>query len=181
MTERDTSSLTPDVLKHLDELEAVLRAHLAAMTALHLWQPRKIGYLKKHQLAEIEAFNRQEEEQVARIMQSESRRQVLMTVIQQELGLLGEGELQLTSLVGRLPVERAERLSQLRDRLLVVTAELKESQGRVAELLRISMAFVHHSMDVFAQLAQVVPATGYGEGGSVSAGALSSYLLDRRA
>jgi hypothetical protein len=172
---------SPSGLKHLDELETVLQAQLAAITALNLWQPRKLGFLKLHQLTDIEAFNRQEEEQVGRIVQLESRRQVLMTLLQHEMGLVDRETVDLSALLAVLPEARAARLEQLRERILSVGAQLREAQSVVADLLKVSLAFVHHTMDVFAQLAQVAPNTGYGESGGVTSHVMGSFLLDQRA
>jgi hypothetical protein len=72
---------------HLDQLELVLGQQVAGMTALKNWLPRKIELIKGRNVADLEAFNRREEEQVARLQQAEAQRQVLMGMIAAELGL----------------------------------------------------------------------------------------------
>jgi hypothetical protein len=104
-----------------------------------------------------------------------------MTLLQHEMGLVDRETVDLSALLAVLPEARAARLEQLRERILSVGAQLREAQSVVADLLKVSLAFVHHTMDVFAQLAQVAPNTGYGESGGVTSHVMGSFLLDQRA
>jgi hypothetical protein len=164
---------------HLDQLELVLAQQIAGLTSVKNWLPRKLELIKTHKLPELEAFNRREEEQVSRLTQAESQRQVLLGLLARELGLdatptLGE----LMALVGP---EYAERLALRRDQLTALTDQIREGQALTNELLRVSLDFVHYSIDIFAKLAVATPAGGYGGSGDVLATPVSSFLVNRTA
>lgn len=166
---------------HLDQLELVLGHQVAAMTALKNWMPRKIELIKRHRLDELEAFTRREEEQVGRLQQAESQRQVLVSMIALELGL--DGQVPLTTLLAHIPPAVASRLADKADQLAALVVQLRAGQAEIAELLRISLDYVHFSMDVFAQLATAAPPVAYGYGGLGEAPPpqTASWLVDRQA
>lgn len=153
---------------------------VAGMTALKNWLPRKIDLIKGSRLADLEAFNQREEEQVARLQQAEAQRQVLMGLIAREIGL-GEAVLPLSALLPHVPAPVAERLAAKGDQLQGLVAQVKDGQAMAAELLRVSIDLVHHTMDVFAQLATAAPPTGYGNAGDMQARPTASWLVDRQA
>lgn len=170
---------------HLDQLDLMLGHQVAAMTALKNWLPRKIELIKKHQLADLEAFNSREEEQVGRLQQAESQRQVLVTMIALELGL--DGKTSLSELLPHVPSTHRERLTTKADQLKALIQQIKEGHALASELLRVSLEYVHFSMDIFAQLATAAPPTGYSAGhagfGDMDAppSASASWLVDRQA
>jgi hypothetical protein len=166
---------------HLDQLELVLGHQVAAMTALKNWMPRKIELIKGHRLEELEAFTRREEEQVARLQQAESQRQVLVSMLALELGL--EGGSPLSTLLAYLPEAAQDRIAAKGDALAALVVQLKQGQQEIADLLRVSLDYVHFSMDVFAQLVTAAPPTAYGYGGAAEAPPQSSasWLVDRQA
>ena len=166
---------------HLDQLELVLAQQVAGMTALKNWLPRKIELIKSHQLSELEAFNQREEEQVARLQQAESHRQVLLGLIALELGLDGGVPLTLTGLLPHVPEATRARLIDRGEQLQALVTQLREGQAVVNDLLRVSLQFVHHTMDVFAELATAAPPSGYGAAGDRHDQPAASWLLDHQA
>lgn len=166
---------------HLDQLELVLGHQVAALTALKNWLPRKVELVKRHRLDELEAFTRREEEQVGRLQQAESQRQVLVSMIALELGL--DGSAPLSTLLGHMPVQVAERIAEKANQLAALVVQLRQGQQEVAELLRLSLDYVHFSMDVFAQLATAAPPMAYGYGGLGESAPpqTASWLVDRQA
>lgn len=166
---------------HLDQLELVLGHQVAALTALKNWMPRKIDLIKRHRLEELEAFTRREEEQVARLQQAESQRQVLVSMLALELGL--EGGAPLSMLLAYLPEAAQDRIASQGDALASLVMQLKQGQQEIADLLRVSLDYVHFSMDVFAQLVTAAPPTAYGYGGAAEAppSSSASWLVDRQA
>jgi hypothetical protein len=166
---------------HLDQLELVLAAQVAGMTALKNWMPRKIELIRGSRLRELEAFNLREEEQVSRLQQAESQRQVLMSLIAHELGLPEGPGAPLQALLPHVGPDAAERLAEKREQLRALTAQLAEGQTLAGEMLRVNLELVHHTMDVFAQLATAAPPTGYGHGGDLHARPTASWLVDRQA
>lgn len=166
---------------HLDQLELVLAQQVAGMTALKNWLPRKIELIRKNRLAELEAFNQREEEQVGRLQQAESQRQVLVGMIAMELGLPGGGQTPLSELLPHLPEAARDRVAERGNQLQALVAQLKDGQAVVSELLRVSLEYVHYTMDIFAQLATAAPPTGYGDSGDLHARPTASWLVDQQA
>jgi hypothetical protein len=166
---------------HLDQLELVLASQVAGMTALKNWMPRKIELIRGNRLRELEAFNVREEEQVSRLQQAESQRQVLMGLIALELDLPEGASTPLSGLVPHVDEAAGIRLAERRDQLRSLTAQLREGQDLASEMLRVSLEFVHTTMDVFAQLATAAPPTGYGTSGDLHARPTASWLVDRQA
>jgi hypothetical protein len=164
---------------HLDQLEQTLGQQVAGLTAIKNWLPRKLELIKGHRLQELEAFNAREEEQVTRLSQAESQRQVLLGLLARDLGLAAPPT--LAELIGLVPAPYAERLQARREQLQTLTEQIREGQRTQAELLRVSLDFVHYSMDVFAQLATAAPAQGYGHAGDVAAPTTASWLVNRKA
>ncbi|MDB5095595.1 MAG: hypothetical protein JWM80_16 [Cyanobacteria bacterium RYN_339] len=164
---------------HLDQLELVLGQQIAGLTAIKNWLPRKLELIKGHRLGELEAFNLREEEQVTRLSQAESQRQVLLGLLARDLELAAPPTLdELTKLV---PAPYGERLAAKREQLKALTEHIREGQVLQEELLRVSLEFVHYSMDVFAKLATAAPAAGYGDAGDVAAPAVASWLVNHKA
>lgn len=164
---------------HLDQLDQVLGQQVAGLTAIKNWLPRKIELVKSHRLPELEAFNQREEAQVVGLQHAESQRQVLMTLIARELGL--DRPPQLAALVDLLPAADRPRFEKRRDQLAALAADIKDGQAKVDALLRVSLEFVHHSMDVFAQLAIARPATGYGDDDLTAPPPSGSWMINRQA
>lgn len=164
---------------HLDQLEMTLGHQVAAMTAIKNWLPRKIALIKQNQLAELEAFNQREEAQVQRLQQADAQRQALLTMISLELGL--DAHLSLTALLPHVPETHRERLAARADQLKALIAEIKDGQALASELLRVSLDYVHFSIDIFAQLATAAPPSGYGDAGAATLQAGGSWLVDRQA
>jgi hypothetical protein len=167
----------PDVQAHLDQLDQVLGQQVAGLTAIRNWLPRKIELIKLHRLADLEAFNQREEEQVVRLQQAESQRKVLLDLIARELGLAAPPS--LAELAALVPGGDA-RLRVRRDQLSAVAAQIKDGQVKADALLRVSIDFVHHSMDVFAELAVARPPSGYGDDLSTPPPS-GSFLLNAKA
>lgn len=164
---------------HLDQLELVLGHQVAAMTAVKNWQPRKVELIKSNRLAELEAFNQREEEQVQRLQAAEAQRAALITMIALELGL--DAQIPLQELLPHLPASHQERLAARAEQLKGLIAQIRDGQALVSELLRVSLDYVHFSIDIFAQLAQAAPPTGYGDLGAASPPSGGSWLVDRQA
>jgi hypothetical protein len=162
-----------------EQLDLVLGQQVAGLTALKNWLPRKIELIKNHKLEELEAFNRREEEQVARLTQAESQRQVLLGLLAREFGLTGAPT--LSDLIAIAPPADAQKLTVRREHLIVLSAQIREGQTVAAELLRVSLDYVHYSQDVFAQLATAAPAAGYGGAGDAVAPSVASWLVNRTA
>ena len=154
---------------------------VAGMTALKNWLPRKLELIKGNRLPDLEAFNQCEEEQVARLQQAEAQRQVLLGLIARELGMPAEPALSLSALLPHVPAPVAERLAAKGEQLQALVAQVKDGQAMASELLRVSIQLVHHTMDVFAQLATAAPPTGYGHAGDMHARPTASWLVDRQA
>jgi hypothetical protein len=169
------------VQAHLDQLELVLAQQVAGMTALKNWLPRKIELIKGNRLAELEAFNQREEEQVGRLQQAEAQRQVLLGLIAMELGLPNGGATPLSELLPHVDGPARDRLAERGNQLASLVQQLKDGQAVVSELLRVSLQYVHYTMDVFAQLATAAPPTGYGDSGDLHARPTASWLVDRQA
>ena len=74
---------------HLDQLEQTLGQQVAGLTAIKNWLPRKLELIKGHRLQELEAFNAREEEQVTRLSQAESQRQVLLGLLAEDFAAAG--------------------------------------------------------------------------------------------
>lgn len=166
---------------HLDQLELVLGQQVAGMTALKNWLPRKIDLIKASRPGDLEAFNQREEEQVARLQQAEAQRQVLMGLLARDLGIEAAAPLSLTELLPHVGGPTAERLAAKGAQLQGLVAQVKDGQAVAAELLRVSIQLVQHTMDVFAELATAAPPTGYGDDGDVHARPTASWLVDRQA
>lgn len=166
---------------HLDQLELVLAQQIAGMTALKNWLPRKLQLIKAGRLPDLEAFNAREEEQVARLQQAEAQRQVLMGLIGRDLGLEPGEPPSLSTLLPHVGTDVRDRLTARGDQLSALVAQVKDGQAMAAELLRVSLELVHHTMDVFAELATAAPPTGYGQAGDVHARPTASWLVDRQA
>ena len=164
---------------HLDRLDLVLGQQVAGLTAIKNWLPKKTELVKTHRLADLEAFNKREEEQVARMQQAESQRQVLLGLLARELGLPRSPSLgELAELV---PPASRERLLARRDQLAAVSGQIKAGQQLVDALLGVSLDFVHHAMDAFAQLATARPRTAYGDEGFAAAEPAGSWLVNQHA
>jgi hypothetical protein len=166
---------------HLDQLELVLAQQIAGMTALKNWLPRKLQLITSGRLPDLEAFNAREEEQVARLQQAESQRQVLMGLIARDLGLEPGESPSLSTLLPHVAADVRDRLAAKGDQLSALVTQVKDGQAMAAELLRVSLELVHHTMDVFAELATAAPPTGYGQAGDVHARPTASWLVDRQA
>jgi hypothetical protein len=166
---------------HLDQLDLVLGQQIAGLTALRNWVPRKIDLIRSHKLRELEAFNIREEEQVTRLQQAESQRQVLLGLIAHDLGLDPASPPTLSNLIPLVPSDVSERLNARRETLTGLTRQIQEAQSVADELLRVSLDYVHYSMDIFAELATAIPPTSYGDAGDPSAPAVSSWLVNRQA
>lgn len=164
---------------HFEQLDLVLGQQVAGLTCVKNWLPRKIELVRKHRLAELEAFNRREEEQVARLTQAESQRQVLLALLAREFNLPSAPS--LNELIALAPAPFAAQLATRRDQLAALTAQIREGQELVSELLRVSLEYVHYTIDIFAKLATATPATGYGGGGDVVPTSVSSFLVNRTA
>lgn len=166
---------------HLEQLELVLGHQVAALTALKNWMPRKIELIKGHRLEELEGFTKREEEQVGRLQQAESQRQVLVSMIALELGL--DGSSPLSTLLGHMPAAVADRIAEKGNQLATLVVQLRDGQQDINALLRISLDYVHFSMDVFAQLATATPPMAYGYGGLGESAPpqTASWLVDRQA
>lgn len=164
---------------HLDQLELVLGHQVAALTAVKNWLPRKIELVKSNRLAELEAFNQREDEQVQRLQAAEAQRHALITMIALELGL--DAQLPLQDLLAHLPASHQESLAARAEQLKGLIAQIRDGQALVSELLRVSLDYVHFSIDIFAQLAQAAPPTGYGDLGAASPPPGGSWLVDRQA
>ncbi|HEY9722665.1 MAG TPA: flagellar export chaperone FlgN [Oscillatoriaceae cyanobacterium] len=164
---------------HLDQLELVLANQVAGLTALCNWQLRKIELIKGRRVQDLAAFVQREEEQVARLQQAESQRQALMGLLALEMGL--DAAMPLSELLPHLPEAYQERLGKRREQLRALVEKLREHQPLINELLRVSLDYVHFSMDIFAKLAAVVRPSSYGSTGDVAAPQLSSWLVDRQA
>lgn len=164
---------------NLDQLDQILGQQVAGLTAIKLWLPKKVELVKSHRLGDLEAFNKREEEQVVRLQQAESQRQVLLGLIARDLGL--ERTPTLAELVELAPPGAKERLAARRDQLTDLAAQIKAGQSLVDQLLRVSIDFVHHSMDVFAQLANARPKTGYGDDDFAAPPAGGSWLVNKHA
>lgn len=162
---------------NLDQLDLILGQQVAGLTAIKLWLPKKIELVKSHRLEELEAFNKREEEQVARLQQAEAQRQVLLGLIARDLGLAHTPT--LSELAAIAPSGAKERLTARHDQLATLAAQIKDGQALVDQLLRVSIDFVHHSMDVFAQLANARPKTGYGD--DFAPPAAASWLVNKHA
>lgn len=164
---------------NLDQLDQILGQQVAGLTALKLSLPKKIELVKSHRLAELEAFNKREEEQVVRLQQAESQRQVILAMIARDLGLAHVPSLaELTELA---PAGPRERLAARRDQLATLADQIKSGQALVDQLLRVSIDFVHYSMDIFAQLANARPKTGYGDDDFAAPVASASWLVNKHA
>lgn len=164
---------------NLDQLDQVLGQQVAGLTAIKLALPKKVELVKSHRLADLEAFNKREEEQVVRLQQAESQRQVLLSMIARDLGL--ERAPSLAELVELAPPGARERLAARRDQLTALAGQIKDGQALVDQLLRVSLDFVHHSMDAFAQLANARPKTGYGDDDFAAPEAAASWLVNKHA
>lgn len=164
---------------HFDQLDLVLGQQIAGLTAVKNWLPRKIDLIKRHRLSELEAFNRREEEQVSRLMQAESQRQVLLGLLARELQL--DSTPTLGELIAIAPAPHAQKLAARRDQLANLVTQIRDGQKVVSELLRVSLDYVHYSLDIFARLATAAPATGYGGAGNITAHTVSSFLVNRTA
>lgn len=165
---------------HLDQLDLVLGQQVAGLTAIKNWLPRKIELIKAHRLAELEAFNRREDEQVTRLGQAESQRQVLLGLLALEFELPSTPTLE--ELIRLVPEAYQAKLHTRRDQLVALTQQIQDGQRLANDLLRVSLEFVHYSMDVFAQLATAAPAAGYGgSGDSLAPTVGSSWLVNRTA
>lgn len=164
---------------NLDQLDQILGLQVAGLTAIKLALPKKVELIKSHRLAELEAFNKREEEQVVRLQQAESQRQVLIGLIARDLGL--EGTPSLAELVMMAPPGARERLAARRDQLADLAAQIKHGQALADQLLRVSLDFVHYSMDVFAQLANARPKTGYGDDDFAAPPPAASWLVNKHA
>lgn len=164
---------------HLDQLDQVLGQQIAGLTALRNWLPRKIELIKSHRLPELESFNKREEEQVVRLQQAESQRKVLLDLIARELGLSKPPS--LAELADLAPPAVRDRLIARRDQLAALSAQIKGGQAQVEALLRVSLDFVHHSMDVFAELAVARPTTGYGDDDLSAPPPAASWLVNQKA
>ena len=166
---------------HLEQLELVLASQVAGMTALKNWMPRKVELIRGNRLRELEAFNVREEEQVSRLQQAESQRQVLMNLIALDLDLPEGANTPLSGLIPHLDPATGARFAERRDQLRSLSDQLKEGQALAGELLRVSLEFTHATMDIFAQLATAAPPTGYGTSGDLHARPTASWLVDRQA
>lgn len=166
---------------HLDQLDLVLGNQIAGLTALRNWMPKKIELIKKHHLPEFEAFTRREEEQVSRLQQAESQRQVLTTMIARELGLEVTGPVTLSMLAEGLSSDQAERLLRRGEQLAALAADIAEAQSLVREMLSVSLEYVHFSLDLFAELAAAAPPAAYGNEGTVAPPEAGSFLVNRQA
>ncbi len=164
---------------NLDQLDQVLGQQVAGLTTIKLSLPKKIELVKAHRLADLEAFNKREEEQVVRLQQAESQRQVLLSLIARDLGL--DRTPSLAELVELAPTGARERLAARRDQLNTLAAQIKSGQALVDQLLRVSIEFVHYSMDIFAQLANARPKTGYGGDDFAAPEASASWLVNKHA
>jgi hypothetical protein len=167
------------VQAHLDQLDLILGQQVAGLTAIKNWLPKKVELIKSHRLAELEAFNQREEEQVVRLQQAESQRQVILGLIARELELTRTPS--LAELVELAPAGARERLAARRDALSALSEQIKTGQALVDQLLRVSLDFVHYSMDVFAQLANARPKTGYGSDDFAAPPPAASWLVNRHA
>lgn len=164
---------------HLDQLELVLANQVAGLTALCNWQPRKVELIKARRVEELAAFVQREEAQVARLQQAESQRQALLGLLGLEMGL--DASQPLSALLPHFPEDYRERLSKKGEQLRGLVAQLREHQPLLNELLRLSLDYVHFSMDVFAQLATAVRPSAYGRSGDVAVPQVASWLVDRQA
>jgi hypothetical protein len=80
-----------------------------------------------------------------------------------------------------VPEPVAQRLAAKGEQLAGLVATVKAGQDMANELLRVSIQLVHHTMDVFAELATAAPPTGYGHAGDLHARPTASWLVDRQA
>ena len=167
---------------HFEQLDQVLGQQIAGMTAVKNWLPRKIELIKAHRLQELEAFVQREEEQANRLTQAESQRQVLMGLLAREFNLPPrETALTLGELIALAPAPYAERFEARRQALAVLAAQIGEGHRRLDALLRVSMDYVHYTLDIFARLATAAPAAGYGGTGDVMPASNASWLVNRTA
>jgi len=164
---------------HFEQLDQVLGQQVAGLTAVKNWLPRKVEIIKKHRLGELEAFVRREEEQATRLMHAESQRQVLLGLLAREFDLPPAPT--LNDLIAVAPAPYAQRLAARRDHLAALAAQIKEGHRLLDELLRVSMDYVHYTLDIFARLATTTPATGYGSGGYATPTSTGSWLVNRSA
>lgn len=164
---------------NLDQLDQILGQQVAGLTAIKLSLPKKIELVKSHRLAELETFNKREEELVVRLQQAESQRQVLLGLIARDLDLTRTPS--LSELVELAPPGARERLTARRDQLATLAEQIKDGQALADQLLRVSLDFVHYSMDVFAQLANARPKTGYGDDDFTAPPASASWLVNKHA
>jgi len=169
------------VQAHLDQLELVLAQQVAGLTALKNWLPRKLELIRGHRPGDLEAFNQREEEQVGRLQQAEAQRQVLLSLLARDLGLDESQPLTLTGLMAHVDAATGDRLAAKGEQLADLINQVKHGQTVASEMLRVSIQFVHHTMDVFAQLATAAPPTGYGHDGDTHARPTASWLVDRQA
>lgn len=164
---------------HLPRLDEVLAHQGEGLARLAGLLPDKVRLVKEHRLQDLEAFVRQEQQLVDRLRKLESERGVLSALVAKALGLPTQPPPRLEALAQALGGAWGERLRAHHAAFVPLVEDLKQEQAKVAELLRLNLDFVHHEMELMAQLAAATRPTAYGEQGQGER--RSSFLLDSQA
>lgn len=168
-----------DLQNHFEQLEQTLGQQVAGLTALKNYLPRKRELVRKNDTAGLDELGLREEAQLRRLAQVEAQRGVLQQLLTRELGL--PGGTPLSVLIPHAPAVLGPPLTERGRQLSTLVAQLREGQAEINEMLRISLDFVHHSMEIFAELATAASTQQYGADGDAEARPTGGWLVNQQA
>lgn len=173
------TGLAAELTAHLQRLDEVLVRQGEGLVRVAEALPLKAELVQKHRLKELEAFVKQEAAEVEALRKLESERSVITGFVARALGLPSNPPPRLEALAQAVGSPWAERLRAHQAALPGLVAHLREKQAQISELLKLNLDFVHHELDLMAQLAAAGRPMSYGAEGQPEK--QLSFLLDSQA
>lgn len=173
------AELATELSGHLKRLDEVLVQQGEGLARVAAALPQKAALIQKHRLKELEAFVKLEASEVEALRKLESERGVLSGFVARALGVPTQPPPRLDALAQALGGAWGDRLRAHHAALGPLVEDLKAKQAQVAELLKLNLDFVHHELDLMAQLAATGRPLAYGAEGQAEK--RSSFILDSQA